>query len=92
MAEFICPKCISPIIVSDAINSQIKEQVALIIRNGDSRFRGIESLRKIGIDLYEAKGIILHITSNKGECHHCKTKLKKAEENCPKCKRLNFDW
>ena len=85
MAEFNCPKCISPIVVSDDINNEIKKRVALIIRNSDSRFQGIEPLK-------EAKGIILHISLQKGKCHHCEAKLKQLEDNCPKCKRLNFDW
>lgn len=92
MADFDCPKCISPIVVSDKISDEVKRQVALLIRNGDSRFRGVEPLRNIGIGLYEAKGIILHVTGRKGKCHHCKTELAQAEGNCPNCKRLNFDW
>ena len=92
MAEFNCPKCISPIVVSDDINNEIKKRVASIIRNSDSRFRGIEPLKEVGIGLQEAKGIILHVSLQKGKCHHCKMKLKQLEGDCPKCKRLNFDW
>jgi hypothetical protein len=92
MADFNCPKCISPIVVSDKINNEIKEVVASTIRNSGGRFDGVEPLKNIGIGLSEAKGIILHVTSQKGKCHHCTAELLQAEGNCTECGRLNFDW
>ncbi len=92
MAEFNCPKCISPIVVSEKIDDTVKAQAAAIVRKSGSRIRATETLKKTGADLSECKGIVLHITSSKGECHHCKTKLEATEGNCPKCRRLNFDW
>lgn len=91
MSAFECRKCVSPINVPDNWTGEKKSEVATLIRKKDS-LTVIQNFRPIGMNISEAKGIFLHVTREKGFCHHCKTKLVEYEGKCPNCKRLNLDW
>jgi len=91
MSVFECRKCALPISVPDDWTVEKKVETASLIRKTSLVF-AIQHFRPIGMDLTEAKGISLHVTREKGLCHHCKTELVEYEGQCPKCKRLNLDW
>lgn len=90
MAVYECRKCL-PTNVPDDWTNEKKAEVASLIRKRDS-LTVIQYFRPIGMNLSDAKGIFLHVTRQKGYCHHCKTALVEYEGKCPRCKRLNFDW
>lgn len=90
MSIFECRKC-SPVHIPDNWTDEKKSEVASLIRN-TSLVSAIQCFRPIKMDLGDAKNIAMHVTQEKGLCHHCRTKLVEYEGRCPKCKRLNLDW
>lgn len=90
MPVFKCRKCL-PTNVSDDWTIEKKIETASLIRKTSPIF-AIQYFRPIGMNLSDAKNISLHVTQEKGFCHHCKTELVEYEGKCPKCKRLNLDW
>ena len=90
MPSFECRKC-SPTNVPNDWTVEKKAEVASLIRKM-SLIRAISYFRPIGMELIDAKGIVFHVTLEKGFCRHCKTKLIEYEGKCPKCKRLSLDW
>ncbi len=91
MSFFECRKCESPINVPNDWTNEKKAEIASLIRK-TSPLVAIQYFRPIGMNLSDAKGISLHVTREKGQCHRCKTGLVEFEDNCPKCKSLNLDW
>ena len=90
MAIFDCRKCL-PINVPDDWQIEKKSEIASLVRNTNP-ISAIQYFRPIKMSLTDAKGIVLHISVEKGLCHKCKTKLAEYEGKCQKCKRLNLDW
>jgi Zn finger protein HypA/HybF involved in hydrogenase expression len=91
MPSFKCRKCY-PTNVPDDWTRTKKSEIAKIVRE-DKFTSSILAMRtKSNLELTDAKNISLHISREKGTCHHCKTNLVEYEGNCPKCKRLNLDW
>ena len=90
MPIFECKKCL-PTNVPDVWTIEKKNEIAALVRKTSPIF-AVQYFRPIGMPLADAKLIALHITLEKGFCHHCKTELAEYEGKCPKCKRLNFDW
>jgi len=91
MLGFECGKCVPAINGPDDWTSEKKAEVAALIRTKDSLLV-VHYFRPAGMDIGDAKGIFLHVTREKGFCHHCKTALVEYEGKCPKCGRLNLDW
>ena len=91
MSVFECRKCTLPISIPEDWTVEKKVETASLIRKTSPIF-AIQHFRPIGMDLTEAKDISLHVSTEKGLCHHCKTELVEYEGQCPKCKRLNLDW
>jgi hypothetical protein len=90
MSILKCRKCL-PTNVPDDWTTEKKSEVALLARKM-SIVSAIHRFRPVGMDLGDAKNIYMHITREKGFCHHCTTVLVEYEGNCPNCKRLNLDW
>ena len=91
MALFNCKNCI-PTNVPDELSSEEKRVIASFVRNSEP-VPAIYKIRELkNLPLIEAKNIVHHITSTKGVCHYCRSKLSEFEGNCPKCERLNLDW
>ena len=90
MPIFECRKCL-PTKIPDDWAIEKKVEVASLIRKTNP-ISAIQYFRPIGMDLTVAKSISLHITTEKGFCHKCRTRLVEYEGKCPKYKRLNRDW
>ena len=73
MPSFECRKCL-PTNVPDGWTNEKKAEVASLIRKMNPIF-AIKYFRPIDMSLTNAKGISLHVTLEKGHCHHCKTIL-----------------
>lgn len=91
MAIYKCSKCI-PTNVPDEMTLEQKNEVASIVRDLSATMAMQKMRELLKTDLTDVKNITLHITKEKGSCHHCKTELVEYEGNCPKCERLNLDW
>ena len=84
-----CRKCL-PIHVPDDWTEDRKLEVAGLVRKFGP-LQAIGRFRAPGLDLKQAKGIVLHVSPEKGICR-CQAELSEYEGKCPKCGRLNLDW
>ena len=90
MSIFECRKCL-PTNVPDDWTVEKKSEGATYMRETNP-LSGANRFRSIKMTINDVKGIALHVTTEKGFCHHCKTTLIEYEGQCSKCKRLNLDW
>ena len=61
--------------------------------NQDLKLFAIQKLKdELKLNLKEAKGIVLHLNKEYGNCIRCNfDKLKEEETECPKCKAFNYN-
>jgi predicted Zn-ribbon and HTH transcriptional regulator len=76
------------------IGATEQARIASLFRRSRGPVEAIRVLRELsGMDLRDAKGTMMHVTTTPHICHRCRGPLDGAvETTCPKCKSLNLDW
>ena len=87
----ICKKCkwqVEKLYFSEEITLEIW---GLLIQ--ESKLLAIKKLREeFGVDLYSAKGIMMHFNPLYGKCHNCNySALDREYMECPKCRAFNYN-
>ncbi|EDY18569.1 conserved hypothetical protein [Chthoniobacter flavus Ellin428] len=88
-----CPRCGASFSVP-VIGASEQAKIATAFRRSRGRIEAIRVLRELtGIDLRDAKGTLMHVTTTPNTCHRCGGPLDGSiETTCPLCKSLNLDW
>jgi ribosomal protein L40E len=76
-----------------ALSDSDRVRIVDLVRRGP-RFGAMQLLHRItGIELRDAKGVVMHMTLQLGICHRCHRPLPSSRQiECPKCDSLYFDW
>jgi hypothetical protein len=86
-----CEKCRQNVVWPDSLTAQDKATFA-----GECRSRGLEGAKlavsRFGMDLREAKALLLHVTREPGKCHRCGTSVIAEISVCTNCRSANLDW
>ena len=87
-----CRSCDGEFIVP-ILSASDQLRVAEVARTGRS-IEAMNLLRQFaGLELRDAKGVVMHVTRFPNVCHRCNGALPgSGQTECVKCGSLNFDW
>src|ERR1043166_6653784 len=87
-----CERCKATFLLPQSETS-IREQVASLVRDEHPALATKILHDRTGLDLKDCKGVVLHITRKKSQCHRCKKAFRgDGQIVCENCGSLNLDW
>lgn len=89
--HLLCGKCHTVLVLPETLDLHERQEVARI-RRADAMAAIQHLTQHHGLDLREAKAIMLHIPLRAGECSRCHTSIPGGDAVCPKCQSLNLNW
>ena len=88
----ICEKCKTTLVLPSSLSPKLRRKAASL-RRTEKSVEAIDILNKEGgLDLREAKALVLHIPQDPGICNKCGAALEPSTEVCPKCRSINLNW
>ena len=89
--QLVCGKCKIILILPESLDLDERQEVARRRRAGPAATTRY-LVEHHGLDLREAKAIVVHIPPTMGKCTRCRTPIPKGDISCPKCRSLNLNW
>jgi hypothetical protein len=93
MEQARCDRCGATWLSPEGLDPIAAHEIASLVRGGD-RIAAIRRLRAAtGLELRDAKAVVMHVTPRPGQCQRCGAVLAAGGGvACPGCGSLNYDW